>query len=510
MTNKEFLIEVQKACHLDMPLCLSLMGSMQKIMAKAAVDQIPVVLPGLGMFTSHKHPEYIQENQATGAMTLYPPRISYRMTCDVVDDATSISVLLAQYASVPEIQANSFVNAFVSAINDHLMSGEEIEVPGIGWFQNIMTHHSEMRHVSYIPSDQMKELVNAPFSCFEPVVISEGTAPGKIHDNGAQEMISEDTPVVSKNELQPSSASDEKDSFEVIIEKEEEDELKKENVIVEESQHTFPEEEKKNAEPEYREVGVDRVVTKDETVSTMNQKVEDFENSHKSKKEKSSTNWSLYISLVVILAACGFVVWLMFGDSSGIWEGSEPQEAVVVNYNTDPFERDNLNKEEVSLNDSLITSEDLETINEDSDNAEIANAEESKSDRIENTTKEEKNDVLKIDKKVDSIVKDSKSSDPVSNNSANKDYHRMAGPDGNPVTVTLKPGERLTLVALEHFGDKAFWPYIFDANSDKLKAPNLVQAGMTLYLPDPSYYGIDAKDEKSLQKAKSRGAQLLK
>lgn len=85
---------------------------------------------------------------------------------------------------------------------------------------------------------------------------------------------------------------------------------------------------------------------------------------------------------------------------------------------------------------------------------------------------------------------------------------RMKNADGTMVQVKLEDGERLTIVALRHFGDKAFWPYIYEVNSDRLTAPNLVQAGMMLYLPDPQYYGIDANDERSLRRAKQLGARL--
>lgn len=86
--------------------------------------------------------------------------------------------------------------------------------------------------------------------------------------------------------------------------------------------------------------------------------------------------------------------------------------------------------------------------------------------------------------------------------------HRMKDESGNFKTHKLEPGERLTLVALQYFGHKDFWPYIFDVNSDKLKSPSNVMSGMTLYLPDPSYFNIDVNDEQSLKKARQHGHDL--
>lgn len=454
MTNKEFLVEVQKVCHLDMPLCLSLMGSLQKVLAKAAVDQVPVAMTGLGMFTSHKHPEYIQENKSTGSMTLYPPRISYRMTTEVADDAIHCSVLLAQFASIPEEQVSSFIDAFVSVVNDHFLTGEEIEVPGIGYFQNIMTHHSEMHHVSFVPSEQMKELVNAPFSCFEPIVINDGT------------------PAVSEP------LNDQ------VIEKKEKIESMKEEIEnpneATSAKMDLQEDVKPNDTPAEPQVE-DSVVNEDRIVAPV---VEESDDPYDENEYEPSTNWSLYISLAVILAACGFILWLMFGDSSNFWVNDEPHDAVVV------YSGDNDKSTAENVDGIALIEDTEETVDS------IIPAQEESVELKE----EEKVEVINTKQKVEA-----------DNTLAQRNgFHRMIGEDGNPVTVTLKPGDRLTILALNYFGDKAFWPYIFDVNTDKLKAPNLIQAGMTLYLPDPTFYGIDANDASSLQKAKNRGAQLLK
>ena len=79
MTQKDFTTYLQKSCHLDRQQCAVLLNAVGKLMAQAGVEQIPVTLPGLGTFVSHKHPEYIANDPETGQQTLYPPRITYRM-----------------------------------------------------------------------------------------------------------------------------------------------------------------------------------------------------------------------------------------------------------------------------------------------------------------------------------------------------------------------------------------------------------------------------------------------
>lgn len=445
---------MQKSCQLDMPTCLSLMGSLQKMLAKAAVDQVPVYLQGLGVFNSHKHPEYVQENRQTGVMILYPPRITFRMQGGEFEDVETGAHLLAEYAKIPEAQATSFVDAVVATIQSQLPSGDEIEVPGIGIFQNIMTHHSDMQHVAYVPSDQMKELVNAPFSCFEPVVI------------GKKEEIKEEP----KEEIE-----------------EPKEEIKE--IIPEVEKIPEPEVIKKENNPIQEPIIQEPIINKDKMADKYYM---DDDNSEE--KESSGNNKLLYTALAVVLVACGGLLWLIFGDNDDedIWENTP--EAVVVEP-TPKVEEDPVL--ELAPEDTMALEDEISEVYEE----EVAAKDEPAADETAPVAETKPAEPVKPAQPAEQPVK------TVADNSG---LHRMMGADGKPVTVVLNQGERLTLIAEKLFGNKAFWPYIFDANSDKLKSPNQVQAGMKLYLPDPAHYGIDAKSAESIRKANNRGAQLLK
>ncbi|MCF0179300.1 MAG: HU family DNA-binding protein [Bacteroidales bacterium] len=121
----------------------------------------------------------------------------------------------------------------------------------------------------------------------------------------------------------------------------------------------------------------------------------------------------------------------------------------------------------------------------------------------ENTEITEQEDTIK---EIELSVKDVEPSikRPVDNLS-----HRKMDESGNFMTFILEKGERLTLISLRYFGSKEFWPYIYEVNTDKLKSPDNVMAGMKLYLPDPTYFDIDASDEKSIEKAHNRGNEIL-
>lgn len=77
-----------------------------------------------------------------------------------------------------------------------------------------------------------------------------------------------------------------------------------------------------------------------------------------------------------------------------------------------------------------------------------------------------------------------------------------------PVIVKIVPDTRLTLIALEHYGHKAFWVYIYEHNKAIITNPNNIQMGTELVVPDPALYGIDAKNPESVAKAKAKQVEL--
>jgi nucleoid-associated protein YgaU len=54
---------------------------------------------------------------------------------------------------------------------------------------------------------------------------------------------------------------------------------------------------------------------------------------------------------------------------------------------------------------------------------------------------------------------------------------------GSPRTYTVKPGDTLSKIAKEHYGDANSYRRIFDANRDQLNNPDLIQPGQVLKIP---------------------------
>lgn len=76
-------------------------------------------------------------------------------------------------------------------------------------------------------------------------------------------------------------------------------------------------------------------------------------------------------------------------------------------------------------------------------------------------------------------------------------------------TIILGEGETLRLLALELFGDKAFWVYIYQENIDLIPNPNIVSSGLKLRIPDIDKYFIRKDDSESISKAMQEGIRIL-
>jgi nucleoid-associated protein YgaU len=56
-------------------------------------------------------------------------------------------------------------------------------------------------------------------------------------------------------------------------------------------------------------------------------------------------------------------------------------------------------------------------------------------------------------------------------------------PAASETTYTVKPGDSLSRIARQHYGDAQMWPKIFEANRDQIKNPDLIHPGQVLTLP---------------------------
>lgn len=81
--------------------------------------------------------------------------------------------------------------------------------------------------------------------------------------------------------------------------------------------------------------------------------------------------------------------------------------------------------------------------------------------------------------------------------------------NGENVTETVQAGETFRTLALNHYGDKEFWVYIYLANKAANPDPNKLNAGKKVVIPSANSLSIDSKNPESLTKAKQLAHKTL-
>ena len=90
-----------------------------------------------------------------------------------------------------------------------------------------------------------------------------------------------------------------------------------------------------------------------------------------------------------------------------------------------------------------------------------------------------------------------------------KNENLRLGSNGHPMLVRVQENDNLESLSARYLGSPAFWPYIFLVNNEKLSSPNAIKAGMTLYLPDSTFYDMNLQDTLALKKAESLGKSVV-
>lgn len=390
-------------------------------------------------------------------------------------DTQSLVQILAAYAGTSEEEASKFLEAFASVVASNVKNGEDVEVQGLGNFTQIDTEHAEMRRVALILSESIKAEVNAPFSFLEPFVISKGQVPETVTEEVGSENLEEkiDTDEVLLEQPEP-----EKEKEEV------QDNIQEPETIVEEVG---------TEKPEVRNVFVELQSEEVKLEAEKEQKIIDKINSEKVPDRKKS-HFRPYVYLVSVCVLLFAGIFLLWKYSDSLFGNKKTETSVSVDKNKNKV------PQSAKLDDEKLKNEREKAL---ADSINKAREDSLQKVYLDSIAQVRKDSILKAEKEA---LKKERIKETVQNE---KVSHRMKDESGNFKTHKLEPGERLTLVALQYFGHKDFWPYIFDVNSDKLKSPSNVMSGMTLYLPDPSYFNIDVNDEQSLKKARQHGHDLL-
>lgn len=78
------------------------------------------------------------------------------------------------------------------------------------------------------------------------------------------------------------------------------------------------------------------------------------------------------------------------------------------------------------------------------------------------------------------------------------------------ITDTVSSSNFFTTMARRHYGERAFWVYIYEKNAAALDSchPEKVQPGTVVVIPDAAEYGIDRNNPESLERARSKAVEI--
>ena len=78
-----------------------------------------------------------------------------------------------------------------------------------------------------------------------------------------------------------------------------------------------------------------------------------------------------------------------------------------------------------------------------------------------------------------------------------------------PKQVRMTAGSSLKQLAVDYYGDKIFWVYIYEHNKSRIGNSDNVPVGTELILPPPNLFGIDPKSTTSLEKARQKQREII-
>jgi hypothetical protein len=496
--NKEIRAEVQRLSGLDKSTCSLLLSGLERVFQEEVIHMTTIKLDGLGLFVPHKHPEYLQDDPASGQVLLYPPRITCRFqpqgeTAPGVSvsvpasggasiERIQLSTLLADYVKLTPEQADAFLRALIQSSISHLQAGEEVTWTNFGTFRIVNFRDGASRRIAWVIDDKMREQINAPFSCFEPVPVGQMEVKPEAPEE--ETIDSSESVVPEVDEPLAEVPAEEPEEPQVLTEPEEEPNEIPEVTESQDETVEAPEEETPVIVPEVAPEEVPEEPLQDSPQETPQEEAEKGQETLNGpaqivqKQHKSLRKWIfagiIFLFLIIICNICASLL----PTKSEVKQHTEAEEPAVVASAEAPVEE--------SAEDP--TEESAEEPNEES-------AEQPASVPV--ALPEE-------------ISSDSESAAAALTTPAKSTVQMYwLTDDGERRTERVQPGDRLTLMAQRLYGNKAFWVYLYEVNKDQLKSPNNVTAGMNLYLPDPIYWQIDATNDTSIQTALRRAAKLV-
>jgi len=407
--------------------------------------------------------------------------------------------LLAKKQGIAKKEAETFLRELIAVISESIESYDPVRIKDFGVFKLVKVNARKSVDVntgeaieipahyklSFNPDKSLKEAINRPFAHFESVILEDGVSFENVESETEEDIIEEEydsTDTISiEEEITEYIAAPEVSEIKTIeaneIAEETSDpdiETEAESAITEAKEEAEINSEEEKSGENVSEIRQEKTVSvAAAAISRTSSASTDIESMFYNHRKKSKRRRFISLGFVILLILAAFAIGgYYFQELAAFLTGQPPvdksKKVVIVFDKKSPA--DSLAQKQDSTQIQGIAQE---TKNEPQQETKLPKA-------------EPKNEEVKI---AAQPVKDS--SKPLA-------------------TETIRSGHTLRNIALEYYGHKSFWVYIYEENKDVIKNANNIALGTKLIIPAPSKYGIDPKNPASIEKAKQREAKLFK
>lgn len=405
--------------------------------------------------------------------------------------------LLAKKQGIAKKEAETFLRELIAVISESIESYDPVRIKDFGVFKLVKINARKSVDVntgeaieipahyklSFNPDKSLKEAINRPFAHFESVILEDGVSFENVESEteediaeeeddstdtiSIEEEITEYITIPEKSEIKATEAN-------VIAKEIPIPDTEAESAITEAKEEAEINSEEENAGESVSEITRNKTVpVAAAAIPRSSSASTDIESMFYNHRKKSKRRRFISLGFVILLILAAFAIGgYYFQELAAFLTGQPPvdksKKVVIVFDKKSPA--DSLAQKQDSTQIQGIAQE---TKNEPQQETKLPKA-------------EPKNEEVKI---AAQPVKDS--SKPLA-------------------TETIRSGHTLRNIALEYYGHKSFWVYIYEENKDVIKNANNIALGTKLIIPAPSKYGIDPKNPASIEKAKQREAKLFK
>lgn len=362
--------------------------------------------------------------------------------------------LFARKCQLNQADAALFAKEFLSLIEEALVRDKYVKVKGLGTFKLItvdaadeavlngleISDNQSCTRISFIPEAGLKDLVNKPFSHFQPVPLKDEVHFADLSedesDAGCQEAVmreekAEKTEATTEPQAEPATEETDEVLPQTEIASPIEEKVAPESI----AGVVIPEEEKVKEKPE------DTMPEKEEIIPTV---------SLSPSEKESDIPWCMIASILLVgIFIGGILTWALTSGRRYI-----PEQVV-----------------EKLMNETRKTPAPVVP-----DSLQVADTSAVKTD----SSLVQKKDTLKTVVKKEEKTPVASTPVPKRETLADTVEYQITGNQG---AYTLKPGESLVRVALKFYGNKKLWPYLVKHNKDIIKNPDNVPVGITIQIP---------------------------